>query len=192
MATPVEMAALLIVELNRQFPLLAWEVTPVTVMGTQGYLRVWATLTIKQGSVLKAQKRETIWPYYYFDPAVLTLSPLPRQATLVGRGITDDFRLWMLGEDTTNVFEVNPPPPPPPAITLDEKVRAAAWTKLYPATTPYNPESAFFKEAKARKFGLPVTGEFDMDDQRAQGFIGGILACKIGDWGNMRVVEWLG
>jgi len=189
---PIEMSALLAAELAKQFPLLAWELAPVTVTGNQGYLRVWATLTIRQGNVLKSQRREVIWPYYYFATEVLALYPLVRQSEILGRGLTYDFSLWMLGADVTNVFEVNPPPPPPPAITLDEKIRAKAWTRLWPAVTPYNPTSAFLREARARKLGLPTTDEFDVDDQRGQGFIGKILACKIDDWVNMRVVEWLG
>ena len=64
-----------------------------------------------------------------------------------------------------------------------------------------NPESAFYKEARKRALGRPVTGEIDLGEYRLQGFDKAILTARLffedgvvvgGDWGNMQVVEWLG
>lgn len=54
-----------------------------------------------------------------------------------------------------------------------------------------NPDSAFYKEAQRQKLGRPVTGEVDIDGFRLQGWDGGILVAKIGDWGNIQMVPWL-
>ena len=77
----------------------------------------------------------------------------------------------------------------PPQPTLDPVLaRAAAFASLGIAL---NPESAFYKEARKRALGRPVTGEIDLGEYRLQGFDKAVLACRIGDWGNMQQVEWL-
>lgn len=70
----------------------------------------------------------------------------------------------------------------------EQDVRNAAWNL---AGIPYNPDSAFVKEARIRGLGYPITPEFDRNGFRAQGYEEGILICKIGDWANMELVEWL-
>ncbi|MCC7355948.1 MAG: N-acetylmuramoyl-L-alanine amidase [Anaerolineae bacterium] len=81
----------------------------------------------------------------------------------------------------------------PPARPQDEAIREAAWNRLYPQGVPFNPASAFFKAARARQLGVPVTGEFDLSSEfRAQGYLGGILVARVGDWDNMTLVDWLG
>ena len=80
-------------------------------------------------------------------------------------------------------------PQPPP--TLDPALaRAAAWIALYPNGVSHNSDSAFYKQAKARGLGLPVTNEFDLDNHRIQGYFGGILVAKIGQWDKMDLIAW--
>jgi N-acetyl-anhydromuramyl-L-alanine amidase AmpD len=96
--------------------------------------------------------------------------------------------------------EIGPVSRPPVSATSaqaawprDEAVREAGWNHLYPQGVPCNPASAFFKAARARQLGVPVTGEFDLSGEfRAQGYLGGILLARVGDWDNMTLVDWLG
>jgi hypothetical protein len=66
-------------------------------------------------------------------------------------------------------------------------MRNAAWNQL---GIPFNPEAAFAKYAREQKLGNPVTTEFDVSGYRAQGFAGGIVYAKIGDWANIHVLTW--
>jgi hypothetical protein len=75
---------------------------------------------------------------------------------------------------------------PPPSDPLDA-IRDAAWGKL---GVPYNPDAAFPKYARVHNLGVPMAGEFDVAGYRAQGYAGGIVYCKIGDWGNVQVLPW--
>ena len=76
---------------------------------------------------------------------------------------------------------------------LEETIRNAAWQKI---GVPYNPDAAFPKYARAHGLGAPVpgTGEFDARvngvDYRVQPFVGGIVYCVIGDWGNVKHMLW--
>ena len=77
-------------------------------------------------------------------------------------------------------------PQPQPSVPV-EAIRNEAWRSLGIA---YNPEAAFSRYARAQKLGNPVTGEFDASGYRAQGFAGGIVYAKIGDWGNIESIVW--
>ena len=76
--------------------------------------------------------------------------------------------------------------PEPEFIPLDA-IRNAAWNA---AGQPYNPDAAFPKYAREHSLGVPLTGEFDVNGYRVQGFAGGIVYCLIGDWGNVKDMPW--
>jgi hypothetical protein len=80
-----------------------------------------------------------------------------------------------------------PTPTPGPSAAVIQAIRNAAWNQL---GIPYNPEAAFAKYARAQKLGNPVTTEFDISGYRAQGFAGGIVYAKIGDWANIQLLAW--
>lgn len=91
-----------------------------------------------------------------------------------------------------NIGDEPPPTPEPPSPwPADETVRDYAWAALYPSGVPRNPDSAFYKAAREKGLGVPVTEEVYEGDYVLQGYVGGILICRKGDWGNMRVVAWL-
>ena len=71
-------------------------------------------------------------------------------------------------------------------VTEDE-IREWAWNEHGVA---YNPDAAFPKFARGHQLGIPMTAEFDIGNVRAQGFAGGIVYCVIGDWSNIRKLEW--
>jgi len=80
----------------------------------------------------------------------------------------------------------------PPADLL-QTIRNAAWQKV---GVPFNPDAAFPRYARERGLGAPVpgTGEFDVRingiDYRVQPFVGGIVYCVVGDWGNVKHIDW--
>jgi len=84
-----------------------------------------------------------------------------------------------------------PPDPQPPAGDAAAAARNAAWTS---AGVAYNPEAAFQRAARARGWAAPLTGEFDFAVDgvryRGQGFAGGIVYAKVGEWGDIREVAW--
>lgn len=84
-----------------------------------------------------------------------------------------------------------PPPPTPPPSGLEQALRNAAWNK---AGIAYNPDAAFPKYARANNLGVPMTGEFDVTvagvTYRVQGFAGGIVYTKVGDWANLKQLIW--
>lgn len=78
--------------------------------------------------------------------------------------------------------------PEPPEDEFDEEaIRNAAWQQV---GIPYNPDAAFAQYARAEQLGNPVTAEYDVDSYRAQGYSGGIVYAKIGDWANCDWIEW--
>ncbi len=78
--------------------------------------------------------------------------------------------------------------PPEPAPEPDEEaIRRAAWNVR---NIPYNPEAAFPRYAREHGLGNPVTAEVDVGDVRLQGFSGGIVYARIGDWGNCSHIAW--
>jgi hypothetical protein len=79
-----------------------------------------------------------------------------------------------------------------PAATLPENVvREEAWNA---AGIPFNPQAAFARYAREHNLGTPQTNEFDFAyrgvNYRAQGFSGGIVYSKVGDWGNIKELSW--
>lgn len=80
-----------------------------------------------------------------------------------------------------------PPASPGPSASVIQALRNAAWSQL---GIPYNPEAAFAKYARQHGMGNPVTTEFDISGYRAQGFTGGIVYAKTGDWANIQVLVW--
>jgi hypothetical protein len=63
--------------------------------------------------------------------------------------------------------------------------------------------AAFAVFARKHGLGTLVTGEFDVapasprppnaggrEEYRAQGFAGAIVYAKVGDWGNVQVLDW--
>jgi len=79
------------------------------------------------------------------------------------------------------------PPPIPPGPDVAEAIREAAWNQ---ARVDYNPEAAFSREARKRELGAPMTGEFDLGEYRAQGFVKGILFCLVPHWNEIEFVSW--
>lgn len=75
----------------------------------------------------------------------------------------------------------------PPAVEPLDAIRNAAWQAVGIA---FNPEAAFGLKARELVLGNPVTNEFDVGEYRAQGFAYGILWAKVGDWANVKVMEW--
>jgi len=84
----------------------------------------------------------------------------------------------------TGVIE---PPPPQPVTVSEAAIRNAGWQALGVA---YNPQAAFQAYARKHGLGAPLADERDLDSVRLQPFMGGIVWAVIGDWGNIKVVEW--
>jgi hypothetical protein len=82
-------------------------------------------------------------------------------------------------------------PVPPPPLPLDETLRHEAWNRRGIA---YNPEAAFARHARLNHLGSPLTQEFDVTwkgkNLRVQGFTGAILYCEVGNWGNIKNMDW--
>jgi hypothetical protein len=73
----------------------------------------------------------------------------------------------------------------------EERARASAWDVL---GIPLNPDAAFPKAAREHDLGNPVTPEFDFmvndHPHRGQGFSRGIVYCRVGSWGDVKIIEW--
>jgi hypothetical protein len=87
--------------------------------------------------------------------------------------------------------EVTPPPPPNDSGELDaatlRTIREESWRQVRVA---FNRDSAFARYARQRNLGAPLTNEYDIGNFRAQGFTGGIVYARIGDWNNITHVAW--
>jgi hypothetical protein len=87
--------------------------------------------------------------------------------------------------------EVTPPPPPDDSGELDaatlRTIREESWRQVRVA---FNRDSAFARYARQRNLGAPLTNEYDIGNFRAQGFTGGIVYARIGDWNNITHVAW--
>ena len=76
-------------------------------------------------------------------------------------------------------------------VSLDpstlEQVRHESWRQVQVA---FNRHSSFADYARRRNLGAPLTNEYDVGGYRAQGFCGGIVYARIGDWNNIEHVDW--
>ncbi len=69
----------------------------------------------------------------------------------------------------------------------EERIRDIAWKAL---GIPYNPNAAFPRYAREHNLGNPVTREVDVAGYRLQGYAGGIVYARVGDWSNVRHIPW--
>ena len=80
-------------------------------------------------------------------------------------------------------------PQPPAADSLE----AAITQTGQPLIIPLNKEAGFYKQAQARGLGERLSAEYDTEYQgetyRAQVYETGILYAKVGDWGNIKVID---
>lgn len=87
--------------------------------------------------------------------------------------------------------EVTPPPPTDNSSGLDadtlRTIREESWRQVRVA---FNRDSAFAHYARQRNLGAPLTNEYDIGNFRAQGFAGGIVYARIGDWNHITHVAW--
>ncbi len=74
---------------------------------------------------------------------------------------------------------------------LGQALRNAAWNA---GGIAYNPDAAFPRYAREHNLGNPETGEFDFTingrQYRGQGFSGGIIYCRVGEWERIKEVSW--
>ncbi len=76
-------------------------------------------------------------------------------------------------------------------IITEDDIRNAAWNRIYPSGgIAYNPDAAFPKFARKQCLGCPTTTEFDIGQYRIQGYAGGIVYCVVGDWTNIKTLNW--
>ena len=71
----------------------------------------------------------------------------------------------------------------------EDIIREAAWNAV---GIRFNMNAALTREAQARGLGAPQSDE-DYDrvpGYVVQGFVGAILSCPVGDWGNITETEW--
>ncbi len=80
-----------------------------------------------------------------------------------------------------------PPPPPPPPPGLENQIRNRAWDLQ---GIPYNKDAALARYAREKGLGNPVTVEFDVAGQRAQGFARKIVYAPIGQWSDIKEMDW--
>lgn len=66
-------------------------------------------------------------------------------------------------------------------------IRQKAWDTV---GVNYNPEAAFSRYAREHGLGIPLTNEFDIHEFRAQGFVGGIVYARVGEWDQVSHIEW--
>jgi len=78
---------------------------------------------------------------------------------------------------------------PKPSVSLEERIRNAAWQLR---GVPYNPDAAFAKYAREHDLGAPLTTEAygHVEGYALQAFVGGIVYAKVGDWGNVMHIPW--
>ncbi len=87
------------------------------------------------------------------------------------------------------ILETPDVPADPPKVYPEgvSGIRQAAWDTV---GINYNPEAAFSRYAREHGLAIPLTNEFDVNGYRCQGFVGGIVYAKIGDWGNVQHATW--
>jgi len=67
--------------------------------------------------------------------------------------------------------------------------REAAWNEWL-GEGHYNPSATFSIYAIEHELGVPLMGEFDVGSYRVQGFANGIVFCEIGQWQDVRGIDW--
>ena len=82
---------------------------------------------------------------------------------------------------------LGPVEPPPTDGATDDEIRNLSWNYVGVA---YNPTHAFPMYARERGLGAPLGGTFDHKGIRIQPFMGGIVKCVVGDWGNTTHIKW--
>lgn len=77
-------------------------------------------------------------------------------------------------------------------MDMEQIIRGACWNHAYPmGGVRFNPGAAFQAIARERGYGAPVTNEFDVEgDYRVQGFVLKIIFAQVGDWQNVREIDW--
>jgi hypothetical protein len=82
-----------------------------------------------------------------------------------------------------------PDPIPAPSESVEDRVRNAAWQLR---GIPYNPDAAFARYAREHGLGAPLTIEAygQVDGYALQAYVGGIVYAKVGDWGNVKHIDW--
>jgi len=78
------------------------------------------------------------------------------------------------------------PPVEPPLIPIED-IRKACWDRQ---NVPYNPSAALQIFAAEECLMAPLGPEFDIDGYRVQAYSDGIVYCKIGHWGDVRLLDW--
>ncbi|MCO6451761.1 MAG: hypothetical protein J5I90_13335 [Caldilineales bacterium] len=68
-----------------------------------------------------------------------------------------------------------------------ETIRRRAWDAL---EIPFNPEAAIGAYARLHNLGVPLTPEYDVGEFRCQGFVGGIVFVRIGQWDQTSHMPW--
>ena len=78
---------------------------------------------------------------------------------------------------------------PEPSVSLEERIRNAAWGLR---GVPYNPDAAFAKYAREHGLGAPLSIEAygPVDGYALQAFVGGVVYAKVGDWSNVKQIDW--
>lgn len=66
-------------------------------------------------------------------------------------------------------------------------VRMESWRQV---GVDFNRDSSFASYARVHGLGAPLTNEFDVDNFRAQGFVGGIVFAPIGKWDDIEHAAW--
>jgi hypothetical protein len=79
----------------------------------------------------------------------------------------------------------------PEANLPEDVVREEAWNA---AGILYNPRAAFPRYAREHDLGTPQTPEFNFSykgiNYRGQGYSKAIVYARVGDWGNVKELEW--
>jgi hypothetical protein len=145
--------------------------------GYEGWAHGYYSHIIRTG-----QPQAADWYVWIVDETGKRISEIAKVHTDGPGGVCNQFSVdWKMGAVVT------PPTPPGPSDSVIQAIRNVAWNQL---GIPYNPDAAFAKYAREKQLGNPVTTEFDVSGYRAQGFAGGILYAKVGDWANIQMLAW--
>jgi hypothetical protein len=163
-----------------------WSVPPQISGPHQGY-EGWA-----QGYyshvIHTGQPKAADWYIWIIDEAGERISEVAKVHTDGPGGSCNQFAVdWKMSVTVTPPAAPPPTPPPGPSASVVQAIRNVAWNQL---GIPYNPEASFAKYAREHTLGNPVTTEFEISGYRAQGFTGGILCAKVGDWTDIQVLTW--